>query len=143
MGDEKAIRQIYFAHAVNIPPVEATRTQVCIIRAIRMDPGAYEWSLAVAMNYVRERASPTLELFEDLTLLTELRYLQRFVKTSSATKGAKPTYARANELVLMVSIASMGSDVDDQEPVNQIRSAMGIRNNDSNIFQVEDIHFLA
>ena len=62
VGDEKAMRQFYYAHATWLPPVEVTRTPVCIIRAIRMDTGAYEWSLAVAMNYVRERAGPTLEL---------------------------------------------------------------------------------
>ena len=137
------MRQLYDAHGVTLPPPEATRTQVCIIRAIRIDPGAYEWTLAVATNYVRGRANPILELFQDITLLTELHYLQRYVKTSAATKGSKATYARANELVLMVSIASTGFDVDDLEPANQIRSVMGIKNNgDSNVFQVEGIHFL-
>ena len=42
----------------------------------------------------------------------------------------------------MVSIASTGYDVDNQEPANQIRSAIGVRRDDSNVFQVEGIHFM-
>ena len=142
MGDEKAMRQFYYAHATWFPPEEATRTPVGIIRAIRMDTGAYEWSLAVATNYVRERAGPILDSYPDTTLHTEVHYLQRYVKTSTATKGSKSTYARANELVLQVSIASMSYDVDNHELVNQIRSAIGVRRDDSNVVQVEGIYFL-
>ena len=139
-GKLDAMRQTFYVQAVDIPPEGALHTQVAVLRGIHMDQGTFEWSLAVANKAVYEVARQTLDLFPESEIHTALQFYHRYVRTNPNSKD-KATYARANELVLNVSIVTEGYDVDSMTPANQIRKAL-MSGPNGNILQAGGLHFL-
>ena len=139
-GRPQAMRQTFYVQAVDIPPDGALHTQVALLRGIHMDQGTFEWSLAAANRAVYEAARPTLDLYPESEVYTTLQFYHRYVRTNPNSKD-KATYARANELVLNVSIVTEGYDVDSMTPANLIRKTL-MSGPNGNILQAGSLHFL-